>query len=300
MTTQNDIHQAQRARVRNGPGFFAALDQSGGSTPKALAGYGISPDAWSTTEEMFDLVHAMRTRVITAPGFTADLVRAVILFEQTMDRTIAGQGTAEYLWAHDIVPFLKIDKGLADSDRGVQLMRDIPGLDELLERSVGHGVFGTKARSVIHAADAGGIEAVVEQQFALGARVLAHGLVPILEPEVDITIPDKEVAEELLLTAINTRLETLPPGRQVIFKLSLPSTPNFYAGLIADPRVLLVVALSGGYDQQQACRLLEQNHGMVASFSRALLEGLSAGQTAAEFSATLLASLTRIEAASRR
>jgi fructose-bisphosphate aldolase class I len=281
-------------------GFIAALDQSGGSTPKALKLYGIDEGAWSTEAEMFDLVHKMRTRIITSPAFTGDKVMGAILFEQTMDRDIDGIPTAQYLWEkRGVVPFLKIDKGLAEAKDGVRLMKPMPDLDALLDRAVAKGIFGTKERSVIDAANPAGIAEVVDQQFAVGRQVLAHDLVPIIEPEVTISIPDKAEAEAILLAEIRKHLESVPAGRQVMLKLSLPTRPNLYRPLTEDPRVMRVVALSGGYSRDEANAKLRQNVAVIASFSRALSEGLSASQTDEEFNATLASAIDSIFDASR-
>jgi len=280
--------QQQAERMRSGKGFIAALDQSGGSTPKALSLYGIQEGAYSSDAEMYDLIHQMRSRIITAPVFGGDRVLAAILFEQTMDREINGKPSATFLWADKgVVPFLKIDKGLAEATDDVQLMKPIPGLDDLLARAAQKGIFGTKERSVIGAANATGIAAIVEQQFELGRTVLAHGLIPILEPEVTITIPDKAAAEDLLRDVIAKHLDDVPADQQVMLKLSLPTVPDHYAPLIEHPRVMRVVALSGGYSRDEADALLAQNTGLIASFSRALTEGLSAQQSDAEFNAAL-------------
>ncbi len=286
-------------KVRTGSGFIAALDQSGGSTPKALGLYGIGDDAWSTETEMFDLMHAMRTRIVTSPAFTGDRVLGAILFEQTMDRQIEGIGSAEYLWSRKhVVPFLKVDKGLADVVDGAQVMKPITGLGELCERAVGLGVFGTKMRSVIQLANPAGVSAVVDQQFEVAAEINARGLVPIIEPEVDIHSPEKEAAEGLLRDGIAAQLDRLRDDQPVMLKLSIPTVDNFYSELIAHPRVLRVVALSGGYPRDEANERLSRNHGMIASFSRALTEGLSAGQSDAEFDARLGATIDGIYAAS--
>jgi fructose-bisphosphate aldolase, class I len=287
------------SKVRTGRGFIAALDQSGGSTPKALGLYGIEKDAWTNDDEMFDLMHAMRTRIVTSPAFTGDKVLGAILFEQTMDREIEGTGSAEYLWSHKhVVPFLKVDKGLADVADGVQLMQPIPGLRELCERAVGLGVFGTKMRSVVQLANESGVIVLVDQQFEVAKEILAAGLVPIIEPEVDIHSTEKEAAEGLLRDRISHQLDGLSDGQQVMLKLSIPSVDNFYADLIAHPKVLRVVALSGGYPRDEANERLSRQHGMIASFSRALTEGLSAGQSDDEFDATLAATIDGIYAAS--
>ena len=285
-------------KVETGDGFLAALDQSGGSTPKALALYGVSEDEYSGEAEMFDVMHAMRTRIMTSPSFDGDRILGAILFEMTMDRQVEGRDSADYLWGvKHVVPFLKIDKGLADDADGVQLMKPIGGLDELLERAVAKHVFGTKERSVIKLADAAGIAAIADQQFAVGEQVLSHGLVPILEPEVDIKSPQKAEAEELLKAAILERLDGA--SDRVMLKLSLPSVDGFYAELIDHPKVLRVVALSGGYPRDEANAILARNPGMIASFSRALTEGLTAQQTDAEFDAALDASIASIFAASK-
>lgn len=286
-------------RIRDGQGFIAALDQSGGSTPKALRLYGIDESAYSGDEEMFDRIHEMRTRIITSPAFTGERVLGAILFENTMDREIEGVGSAEYLWDRKgVVPFLKVDQGLADELDGVQIMKPMPELDTLCERAVGKRVFGTKMRSVIAQADAGGIEAVVAQQFEIGSRILGHGLVPIIEPEVDINCPDKELAEELLREAITNHLAGVPAGQEVMLKLTIPTVDDFYRPLVEHDRVLRVVALSGGYDRDRANELLARNHGVIASFSRALTEGLTAQMSDSEFDAALDASIGSIHAAS--
>jgi len=293
------MHTAMLAKVRDEAGFIAALDQSGGSTPKALRLYGITEDAYASEAEMFDLMHAMRTRIIASPSFNGDRILGAILFEMTMDREIEGMGSAEYLWTvKRVVPFLKVDEGLAAEADGVQLMKPMPDLDALLERAIGKGVFGTKMRSVIKLADPEGVDAVVDQQFDIGERILAAGLMPIIEPEVDIRSPQKAEAEGLLKVGILRRLALLPEGQQIMLKLSLPTTDGFYSDLIAHPGVLKVVALSGGYTRHEANALLARNPGMVASFSRALTEGLSAQQTDAEFDAALDASIESIFAAS--
>jgi fructose-bisphosphate aldolase class I len=290
---------AQFEKIRTGRGFLAALDQSGGSTPKALAQYGVPEDAYSGDTEMFDAVHAMRTRIITDPAFTGERILAAILFEDTMNRQIEGRDTPSYLWdVKGVVPILKVDKGLADEADGVQVMKPIDGLDALLARAVENGIFGTKMRSVIKLADDKGVDAIVEQQFAIGDQIAAAGLVPILEPEVDITSPQKAEAEKLLHAGILARLDLLPEDRHVMLKLSLPSVDDFYTDLVAHPRVLRVVALSGGYSRAEADVILARQHGVIASFSRALAEGLHADQSDAEFHATLDAAITEIYAAS--
>lgn len=286
-------------KVRTGKGFIAALDQSGGSTPKALALYGIGDDAWTNDDEMFDLMHAMRTRIVTSPAFMGDRVLGAILFEQTMDRQIEGQGSAEYLWgAKHVVPFLKVDKGLADVVDGAQLMKPIPGLGELCERAVGLGVFGTKMRSVVQLANVAGVNAVIDQQFEVAKEIIAAGLVPIIEPEVDIHSPEKQGAEALLRDRIATQLDALADDEIVMLKLSIPTVDDFYTDLIAHPKVLRVVALSGGYPRDEANKRLSRQHGMIASFSRALTESLSADQTEEEFDAALSETIDGIYAAS--
>ena len=288
------------AQAANKDGFIAALDQSGGSTPKALKLYGVSESAWSNDDEMFDLIHQMRARIIKSPAFTGDKVMGAILFEQTMDREVDGVPTAQYLWEkRGVVPFLKVDKGLADEADGAKIMKPMPGLDALLERAVAKGVFGTKMRSVIDAANPKGIAAVVAQQFEIGNQILSHGLVPIIEPEVTISIADKAEAEDILLAEITRHLDTVPAGKQIMLKLTLPNKPNLYKPLIDDPRVMRVVALSGGYSRDDANAKLAQNTGMIASFSRALTEGLSAGQSDAEFNAALASAIDGIFEASR-
>ncbi|MBV8790395.1 MAG: fructose bisphosphate aldolase [Mycobacterium sp.] len=281
-------NEKQAERMTSGKGFIAALDQSGGSTPKALRLYGIKDDAYSSDKEMFDLIHEMRSRIITSPVFSGDRVLAAILFEQTMDRDIAGKPSTTYLWeTKGVVPFLKIDKGLADASDDVQLMKPMPGLDELLERAVSKGVFGTKERSVIGGANADGIAAVVAQQFEVAHQVLSHGLVPIIEPEVTISISDKAKAEEILRDEITKQLENVPDGQRAMLKLSLPTEANFYRPLIEHPKVMRVVALSGGYSREEADELLAKNTGLIASFSRALTEGLTVDQSDEQFNATL-------------
>jgi len=282
-------------QMKSGRGFIAALDQSGGSTPKALRLYGIEESAYSGDAEMFDLMHQMRSRIITSPAFSGERVIGAILFEMTMDRQIDGTGTAEYLWSQKrVVPFLKVDKGLADEAEGVQLMKPIPDLDAVLGKASSHGVFGTKMRSVIKVADAGGVEAIVDQQFEIGRQILDAGLIPIIEPEVDINSPSKAEAEAMLKDAIGQRLNALPEGRDVMLKLTLPTEDNLYADFVSHPRIVRVVALSGGYSREDANRLLAQNRGVIASFSRALTEGLSAQQSDEEFNATLDTSIQGI------
>jgi fructose-bisphosphate aldolase class I len=285
--------------MKSGKGFIAALDQSGGSTPKALKLYGINEDKYSSESEMFDLVHEMRTRIIKSPSFTNNRVIGVILFEMTMDRQIDGKGSAEFLWEDKgIVPFLKIDNGLAEEADGVQIMKPIPQLDERLAKANSHGVFGTKERSVIKLANEVGIKKVVDQQFDLGKKVLAAGLVPIIEPEVDINSPEKAKAEEILKREILSNLDQLAADQNVMLKLTLPETPGFFDELVAHPRVVRVVALSGGYSREVANEKLAQNKGVIASFSRALSEGLSAQQSEAEFDSTLDSSIQGIYEAS--
>jgi fructose-bisphosphate aldolase, class I len=293
------MNPQQHEKVKSAKGFIAALDQSGGSTPKALSLYGIEPDTYSGDQKMFDLMHAMRARIMTSPAFNGDRILGVILFEQTMDREIESRGSADYLWTvKQIVPFLKVDKGLADEVNGVQLMKAIPNLDSLMVRAKGKGVFGTKMRSVVKHADARGIEDVVRQQFTMGKQILAAGLMPILEPEVDIHAPDKPGAERLLTAAILKQLDTLAPGQQVMLKLTIPSEDDSYAELVAHPNVLRVVALSGGYSRGEANSLLARNHGVIASFSRALTEGLTAQQSEEEFDRALDAAIASIHEAS--
>ncbi|MBK9116408.1 MAG: fructose bisphosphate aldolase [Betaproteobacteria bacterium] len=293
------MNPQQYAKIKSGKGFIAALDQSGGSTPKALRLYGIAESEYSGDAQMFDLMHAMRTRIVTSPVFDGSRILGAILFEQTMDREIAGRGTADYLWSvKEVVPFLKVDKGLADEANGAQLMKPMPGLDALLARARAKGVFGTKMRSVIKHADAKGIEDVVAQQFSVGGQILAAGLVPIIEPEVDIHATDKEGAERQLLAAILRHLAKLGDGQQVMLKLTIPSVDDLYLPLIEHPAVLRVVALSGGYSRDEANRRLARNRGLIASFSRALTEGLTAQQSDAEFDAALDQSIASIYAAS--
>lgn len=290
---------AQLEKVRTQNGFIAALDQSGGSTPKALAAYGVTADAWSNDEEMFDVVHAMRTRIMTAPAFSGERILGAILFENTMDREVEGRSTSAYLWeVKNVVPFLKVDKGLADEANGVQMMKPMPALAELLERANAQGIFGTKMRSVIKQANAEGIAQVVDQQFEVGRQIVGAGLVPIIEPEVDIHCPDKAEAETLLKAEILKHLDALPEDALVMLKLTLPETDGFYAECVAHANVVRVVALSGGYSREEANARLSRNPGVVASFSRALTEGLSAQQSDAEFNASLDASIQSIYDAS--
>lgn len=293
------VNEQQAQQMTTGKGFIAALDQSGGSTPKALRLYGIEESAYSSETEMFDLIHEMRSRIITSPVFTGDRVIAAILFEQTMDRSIEGKPSSTFLWEDKhVVPILKIDKGLAEAADGVQLMKPMPQLDGLLKRAVDNGVFGTKERSVIGAADASGVAAVVEQQFEVAHQVLSHGLVPIIEPEVTISIDDKAAAEDLLRDEIAKRLDDIPEGQRVMLKLTLPSAANHYRPLVEHPKVMRVVALSGGYSRDEANTKLAENTGVIASFSRALTEGLSAQQSDDEFNATLDTSIQSIYDAS--
>jgi len=294
------MNAQQYEKVKSSMGFIAALDQSGGSTPKALSLYGIKPEDYSGDQQMFDLMHAMRARIVNSPAFNGDRVLAAILFEQTMDREISGRGTADHLWSvKQVVPFVKVDKGLADEANGVQLMKAMPDLDALLARAKAKGVFGTKMRSVINRADAKGIEAVVAQQFTIAKQILAAGLMPIVEPEVNIKAPDKEAAERLLKTAILKHLDTLGAQQQVMLKLTIPSVDGFYDDLVKHPKVLRVVALSGGYSREEANKRLARNHGVIASFSRALTEGLTAQQSDDAFNKALDASIGSIYEASK-
>ena len=293
------ITAEQMQKMKKQPGFIAALDQSGGSTPHALALYGIKDHAWKDDDEMFELVHQMRTRVITSPSFTGERILGAILFEDTMDRDIEGQPTADYLWnVKRIVPFLKVDKGLQPEKDGVQLMKPMPELAALLDKAKTKHIFGTKMRSVIQRANPAAIQNVVQQQFEVAGRIIDAGLVPIIEPEVDIHCPQKARAESLLKEAILEKLNGLPAGQQVMLKLTLPEQADFYADCVRHPKVVRVLALSGGYTQDEADARLRKNHGVVASFSRALLEGLSVHQTDAEFNATLETSIQRIYEAS--
>jgi len=289
------VFQDQLDKVSNDQGFIAALDQSGGSTPKALRIYGIQEDAYSNDEEMFGLVHQMRTRIITSPAFDGKRILCAILFENTLDRDIEGKPTSHYLWQDkNVVPILKVDKGLADEANGVQLMKPIPNLDDLLQKATAKDVFGTKMRSVIKSANASGIEENVAQQFEIGRQIVAAGLVPIIEPEIDINAPDKAEAEALLRDQLLAHLNKLSASELVMFKLTLPEDPNFYKACQDHPNMLKVVALSGGYSREEANRRLAQNNGMIASFSRALTEGLSAQQSDDEFNATLDGSIQSI------
>jgi len=287
------------AQMRDKPGFIAALDQSGGSTPKALAAYGIPEDSYSGDAAMFQLVHEMRVRIITAPSFSGGKVLAAILFEKTMDGAAHGQPVPTYLWnERGVVPFLKVDKGLEEEKDGVQLMKPIPGLDALLGRAAGLNIFGTKMRSVVNRASRSGIAAIAEQQFAIGEQIAAHGLVPILEPEVLLKSPDRAAAEDMLLAELKKGLDALPAHRDVMIKLTIPVKPDLYAPLMAHPRVVRVVALSGGYSRDQACAELARNHGMIASFSRALVEDLRHQMNEAEFDAALGVAIDQIYRAS--
>jgi len=289
----------QLQKMKTNPGFIAALDQSGGSTPKALGHYGIKEDAWSNEEEMFAIVHQMRTRIITSPSFTGERILAAILFENTMDRDIAGQPTADYLWnVKRVVPFLKVDKGLAAEKSGVQLMKPMRELAALLDKAKAKRIFGTKMRSVVKQAKAAGINDIVNQQFEAARQIIAAGLVPIIEPEVDIHCPEKAKAEALLKAAILEKLNQLPGGQMVMLKLTLPEQDDLYADCVSHPNVVRVVALSGGYTREEAINRLRKNHGIVASFSRALVEGLSAQQSDAEFNVLLDASIQSIFEAS--
>ena len=292
-------NQQQMQKIAAAPGFVAALDQSGGSTPKALRLYGVEEDAYGSDAEMFDRIHEMRCRIIKSPSFTGEKVVGAILFENTMDRDIEGTPVAEYLWSNcDVVPFLKVDQGLAETQNDVQVMKPIAGLTALLKRAQSAGIFGTKMRSVIHGANAAGITEIMDQQFAVGSDIIDAGLMPILEPEVSISIADKAAAEDILSAAVLERLNQLPGNRQVMLKLTLPETANHYQELINHPRVLRVVALSGGYSRTDANGKLAQNSGMIASFSRALTEGLSAQQSDADFNDALGQSIDGIYQAS--
>ena len=288
------------AKIAEGQGFIAALDQSGGSTPKALKGYGIEEGAWSTEEEMFGLIHDMRARIITSPVFTGDKVIGAILFERTMDGQAGGKPVPQALQDRGVVPFLKIDKGLEDEDNGVQLMKAMPGLDALLDRAAKLGVFGTKERSVINLANREGIAAVVAQQFEIAQQVLSHGLVPIIEPEVNIKSAERAEADAILLEELTKALDAMGGDQKVLLKLSLPTKPDLFLPLAEHPRVLRVVALSGGYARPEACRELARNHGVIASFSRALLEDLRHGMSEAEFNESLGAAIDQIWTASAK
>ncbi len=293
------MNQDMLDKVRNGSGFIAALDQSGGSTPKALKLYGVDESDYDGEVEMFDQIHAMRSRICTSPSFNGDRVLGAILFEMTMDREIEGQGSAKYLWnAKNVVPFLKCDKGLADEENGAQVMKPMPDLDALVARGVDAGCFGTKMRSVIKEANQAGVDAVVDQQFAVGGQILAGGLMPIIEPEVDINSATKAEAEIMLKAAILRNLEALPADQQIMLKLTLPEVDDFYKELVDHPQVIKVVALSGGYSRDESNDRLSKQHGVIASFSRALTEGLSAQQSASEFDAMLDQAVGSIAAAS--
>ena len=293
------LKEQQQRKIRTQPGFLAALDQSGGSTPKALSAYGIKEGAWSNDEQMFELVHQMRARIIVSPSFNGDRILGAILFEGTMDRNIQGQPSGDYLWnVKRVVPFLKVDKGLAEEKDGVHLMKPIPNLSVMLEKANAKHIFGTKMRSVINDPNAVGIKAVVAQQFEVAEQIIASGLIPIIEPEVDIHCPDKAGAEALLKGSINEKLKTLPVGQIVMLKLTLPEEDNFYAEFLKNPKVLKVVALSGGYSREEANERLRRNQGVVASFSRALLEGLTAQQSDEEFDALLDSAIQSIYEAS--
>ena len=293
------MNSEQFTKAQSGAGFIAALDQSGGSTPKALKLYGIEEDAYSGDAEMFDMVHQMRTRIITSPAFDGDRIVGAILFEDTMDRQIDGRGSADYLWnVKHIVPFLKVDKGLAEERDGAQLMKPNPGLEDMCNRARELGVFGTKMRSVIKSANPVGIKEAVRQQFAEGARILSCGLVPMLEPEYDITAADRAEGEKIMLEAIEEGLVALPEGQQIMLKLSIPKEAGIYGGLTNHPKVLRVVALSGGYSTEEACSELAKNPGMIASFSRGLLQDLRATQSDEEFDGTLSGAIDEIHAAS--
>jgi fructose-bisphosphate aldolase class I len=298
MNTPSTKEQQQR-KIKTQPGFIAALDQSGGSTPKALGAYGIKESAWSNEEEMFALVHQMRERIMTSPNFNGDRIFGAILFEGTMDRDIEERPTADYLWnVKRVVPFLKVDKGLSEEKDGVHLMKPMPELGALLNKAVAKGIFGTKMRSVINRANSAGIKAIVSQQFEVAAQILAAGLVPIVEPEVDIHCPEKAKAETLLKAAILEELNKLPAGQLAMLKITLPEQEDFYADCVRHPKVLKVVALSGGYSQKEGDNRLRRNHGVVASFSRALVEGLSVQQSDAEYNAVLDATIQSIFEAS--
>jgi fructose-bisphosphate aldolase class I len=293
------VNEEQRKVMASGLGFIAALDQSGGSSPKALKLYGIEEDAYDGDEQMFDLIHQMRARLISSPSFTGDKIIATILFEQTMDRTINGEDSAAFLWKQKhIVPFVKVDQGLSDVDNGVQLMKPMTKLDPLLERAVEKGIFGTKMRSFIQEPNQDGIKAIVDQQFEYAEQITGHGLMPIIEPEVSIKSLDKPKADSLLVSTLSTKLDELPADRQVMLKLTLPDQDDLYAPLIDHPRVMRVVALSGGYSLAESCTILVRNHRLIASFSRALTEGLTAQQTEAEFDEKLGSNIAEIYAAS--
>ena len=299
MTSETGDFKAQLEKMKTHPGFIAALDQSGGSTPGALRAYGIKENAWSNEEQMFAIVHQMRTRIVTSPAFTGERILGAILFENTIDRDVEGKPTADYLWnVKRVVPFLKVDKGLAAEKSGVQLMKPMPELATLLDKANAKRIFGTKMRSFIKQANQAGIKDVVTQQFEVARQIIAAGLVPIVEPEVDIHCPGKVRAEELLKAAILDELNRLPAGQPVMLKLTLPDKDDLYAEFVKHPRVVRVVALSGGYSREEGNQRLRRNHGVVASFSRALVEGLSAQQSDAEFNALLDASIRSIFEAS--
>ena len=292
--------EQQAAKIRNQPGFIAALDQSGGSTPKALKLYGVAENSYSGEQQMMDLVHAMRTRIVSSPVFAGNRIAGAILFEATMDRDFGGKPAADFLWNDKkVVPFLKIDKGLADEANGVQLMKPMPDLDALLKKAKSKNIFGTKERSVINQNNAEGIKAVVAQQFDVAKQVLSHGLVPIVEPEVNIKAPDKAGAEKVLKAELQAALDKLPANQQVMLKLTIPEVDNLYADLVKHPRVLKVVALSGGYSREEANKRLAKQNGMIASFSRALTEGLTAQQSDAEFNGALDKAIESIYQASK-
>ena len=289
----------QAEQMSNAPGFVAALDQSGGSTPKALALYGVDAGQYASDDEMFDLIHEMRCRIMTSPAFKGDHVIAAILFENTMDRTVEGKPVADYLWQErQVVPFLKVDKGLADEESGGQILKEMPDLDALLVKAKAANIFGTKMRSVIHRADETGVDRVVSQQFNIGRQILSHCLVPIIEPEVNVNASDKADAEQMLLSHLKKHLDQLADNEKVMLKLTLPEQPNLYADLVAHPNVMRVVALSGGYSRDEANRRLSENNGVIASFSRALTEGLSAQQSGAAFDEALGQTIAEIAAAS--
>ena len=291
--------EQQAAKIRNQPGFIAALDQSGGSTPKALKLYGVEENTYSGETQMMDLVHQMRSRIVTSPVFTGQRIAGAILFEATMDREFGGKPAADYLWSKQVVPFLKIDKGLADEADGVQLMKPMPTLDDLLKKAKSKGIFGTKERSVINQNNPEGIKKVVTQQIEVAKQVLSHGLIPIVEPEVNIKCPDKKGAEENLKKELLANLDKLPADKQVMLKLTIPDVDNLYADLVKHPRVLKVVALSGGYSREEANKRLAKQNGMIASFSRALSEGLTAQQSDAEFNKSLDTAIESIYQASK-
>lgn len=293
------MNKKQVEKMKNDKGFIAALDQSGGSTPKALLGYGVKEDKYNNDEEMFDLVHEMRSRIITSPAFKSDHILAAILFEKTMDSKVEGKWTADYLWEEKgIISILKVDKGLEDEDKGVQMMKAMPDIDELLDRGVERNIFGTKMRSVIKKANAKGIKEIVEQQFDYGKQIIAKGLVPILEPEIDINSPEKEESEKIMREEILKNLDKLSDDQDIMLKLTIPNKDDFYSEIIAHPRVIRVVALSGGYSRERSVELLHKNPGLAASFSRALLEGLNADQTDNEFNEMLENSIEEIYKAS--